>query len=61
MILLVLSSAPEGEGMAEVIKLVLRLPEDVWAQMKEWAEAEDRSLNGQIIHVLKRALKEWRT
>ncbi len=46
--------------MGRVVKLLLRLPEDVWAGMKSWAEEEERSLNAQIIYILRRALKEWR-
>lgn len=44
-----------GRGPLE--KLQARLPRDVWQEMKDWAQAEDRSLNAQIIWVLRRALE----
>jgi hypothetical protein len=47
-------------GPVDTIKFLLRLPEDVWADMKAWAGEDDRSLHGQILYVLRRALKEWR-
>lgn len=47
--------------MAEVAKVLLRIPNELWEELKAWAEEEDRSLNGQIIHLLRRALKEWRS
>ena len=47
--------------MAEkLVGLMLRLPEDLHAQLKAWAGEEDRSLNNLIIRLLRRALAEWR-
>ena len=46
--------------MTRVVKLLLRLPDDLWADVKAWAKEEERSLNAQIIYILRRALKEWR-
>ncbi len=46
--------------MVEVVRLLLRLPKDVWEELREWAAQEDRSLNSQIVHVLRRALAEWK-
>lgn len=43
--------------MAEaVVRLFVRLPSDLHAQLVELARREDRSLNGQIVHLLRRAL-----
>lgn len=44
--------------MVEVVRLLLRLPKDVWEELRDWAAQEDRSLNAQIVHVLRRALAE---
>lgn len=47
--------------MAEaVVKLMLRLQPDLHAQLKEWADEEDRSLNNLIVRLLRRAVTEWR-
>lgn len=46
--------------MSDVVKVLLRIPDELWRELKVWAAEEDRSLNGQIVHVLKRALNEWR-
>ena len=47
--------------MAEkVFRLILRLPPDVHAGLTEWARTEERSLNGHIVYLLRRALTEWR-
>lgn len=43
-----------------IVQFLLRMPEDVWAEMKEWAAEEERSLHAQIIYTLRRALREWR-
>jgi len=40
----------------EVTRLVLRLPTELWEELKKWAAAEDRSLNAQIVHLLRKAL-----
>lgn len=36
--------------------LALRLPPDLAARVRELARLEDRSVNSQILHLLKRAL-----
>ena len=46
--------------MAEYVKILLRLDRELWEQMKQWAVDEDRTLTAQIVHILRRALKEWR-
>ncbi len=42
-------------------QLLLRLPKDLWKELKRWAEIEDRSLNSQIVHLLRKAVDEWRS
>jgi hypothetical protein len=37
---------------------LLRIDEDLWNDLNEWAEQEFRSVNGQIELVLQRALEE---
>jgi hypothetical protein len=46
--------------MAETIKKLLRLPPDLHAQLSEWANEEDRSVNSLIVHLLRRAIAERR-
>lgn len=46
--------------MSQIARVLVRMPVELWEELKAWAEEEDRSLNGQIIHLLRRALKEWR-
>ena len=41
--------------VAGEVRVLLRVPPDVHAALKEVAQAEDRSLNAQI----NRALREW--
>lgn len=44
--------------MAEaIIRLVLRLPSDLHAALAAWAKDEDRSLNAQIVRVLRQAVE----
>lgn len=50
-----------GYVMSEVIRFVLRLPPDLHEELKAWADREERSLHAQILYVLRRALREWRT
>lgn len=45
--------------MAEAIKKLLRLPPDLNEQLSEWAQREDRSVNSLIVHLLRRAVREW--
>src|SRR5690242_15371987 len=40
--------------MADEVKLVLRMPATLHERIKRLAEAEHRSLNGEILHILER-------
>ncbi len=40
------------------VRLLLRLPPDLHAKLVTWAEHEDRSLNGQIVHLLRQVAAE---
>jgi hypothetical protein len=42
--------------MANLIRTFIRIPEDLHAILKQRAEDESRSLNGQIIYLLRRAI-----
>ena len=57
-------SAPaprEGEGQAEARKgFLLRLPPALLAELRTWAEAEVRSLNGHIEFLLREAVRRRR-
>lgn len=45
--------------MAEaVVKFFLRLPTDLHAALSAWAREEERSLNAQIVYLLRRALAD---
>lgn len=46
--------------METLVRYLLRMPEDVRRELAAWAKAEDRSLNAQIVHLLRRALAERR-
>lgn len=37
-------------------KLLLRIPEPLWEELRRWADAELRSVNGQIEFLLQRAV-----
>ena len=45
---------------AERKSYLLRINEDLWNELNQWAEQEFRSLNGQIELVLQRAVEERR-
>jgi hypothetical protein len=45
---------------AEKKAFLLRLPADLHDELRRWADAELRSLNGQIEFVLRRAVRERR-
>lgn len=51
---------PPGFLMREAIKFLLRLPPELHAELKTWAEHEERSIHAQILYVLRRALREWK-
>lgn len=38
-------------------KFVLRLTDELYSKLKRWADEDDRSVNGQILHLLKTAIK----
>jgi hypothetical protein len=40
-----------------VVRLILRLPGDVHAALVAWAKDEERSLNAQIIYLLREAIR----
>lgn len=39
--------------MTEVKTLSIRLPVDLWEQLKKEADKQDRSINAQLVHILK--------
>jgi hypothetical protein len=39
---------------------LLRIDEDLWKELSNWASQEFRSVNGQIELVLQRAVDEWK-
>ncbi len=44
--------------MAEKKSILLRLPPELWADVKRFADAELRSVNGQIEYILREAVKK---
>ncbi len=44
--------------MAEKKSILLRLPPELWAEVKRFADAELRSVNGQIEYILREAIKD---
>lgn len=45
--------------MAEkIVRFMLRLPPDLHSALLKWAENEQRSLHGQVIYLLRKALAE---
>ena len=42
--------------MAEKKSILLRLPPELWAEIKRYADAELRSVNGQIEYILREAI-----
>jgi hypothetical protein len=48
-------------AMAEMmVRLMLRLPADLHAALEAWAKEEERSLNGHIVYLLRRAVASRR-
>ncbi len=39
---------------------LLRMDEDLWEELNQWASQEFRSVNGQIEMILKRAVDNWK-
>lgn len=48
------------QGAKATIKMLLRLPPDMHERIKKLAEQEDRSFHGQVIALLRDALKRAR-
>ena len=46
--------------MAERKSFLLRIDEGLWAELEAWAEAELRSVNGQIEYLLRDAIQKRR-
>ncbi|GJM23845.1 MAG: hypothetical protein DHS20C16_02600 [Phycisphaerae bacterium] len=44
--------------MAEKKSILLRLPPELWAEIKRFADAELRSVNGQIEYILREAINK---
>lgn len=45
-------------GMNDDVRITLRLPADLYKALIDAAERETRSLNGQIVHCLRQALRQ---
>lgn len=43
--------------MPEKKKFLLRISPEFWAELESWAQAEFRSVNGQIEYILRDAIK----
>lgn len=37
----------------------IRVPEEIWEKIKEIAQNEERSMNAQIIYILKKYIEEY--
>lgn len=46
--------------MPEKHSFLLRLPHELWEELKRWSDAELRSVNGQIEYVLREAVRRRR-
>ena len=46
--------------MSETVKFLLRAPKELWEEIKQWADEEDRSVNQQVVHILRKAVSERR-
>ncbi len=42
----------------EIKKILLRIPPDLWEQIQRMADAEFRSINGQMEYLLREAVKK---
>ena len=40
-------------------EFLLRLPDDLYQTLKEIAKKEDRSINGQILHIIKKFIQNY--
>jgi len=48
----------DRQHRSAAIKIVFRLPDDLHAELKQWAADEDRSLNRQVVYLLRQAVRE---
>jgi len=46
--------------MAEMAKFALRLPQEVYDDLRAIADESRRSVNGQIVYVLERYIEDWK-
>lgn len=44
--------------MTAIVKILFRLPDDLHVELKQWAVDENRSLHGQVIYLLRKAIRE---
>ena len=49
-----------GVAEPQYVTRQIRWPVDVQEGLKEMADAEERSVNGQLVYVLRKAIAEWR-
>jgi len=54
------ATPPAEDGDGERKGFLLRLPPDLYAELRSWANQEVRSLNGHIEYVLREALRRRR-
>jgi predicted HicB family RNase H-like nuclease len=54
------AAGPAERRSVSVIALMLRLPPDLHANLKDCAKENERSLNSEIIHRLRRSLEVYR-
>lgn len=46
--------------MSETVRFLLRAPKGLWDEIKRWADEDDRSLNQQVVHILRKAVDDRR-
>lgn len=39
----------------------IRVPEDIWEELKKIADKEERSINSQIVYIIKKYIEENKT
>jgi len=42
-----------------MIKSTLRIPEDIYEALKEIAEKEERSVNAQVVYIIKKYIEDY--
>ena len=45
--------------MTDPVYTNLRLPPDLYEKLKEIAKLEDRSINGQMVHIIREYIEEY--